>query len=134
MQRSETNLTNVLMGDLLDAARTLRFQRNQVHSAPYEKVEIVTAIPAARRRRAATIPRALLAQKRRISAPYEAIEVSFEPISMVASGKFEAAWFASPDDEIIEPEAPPADAPRWMMIGGALLGAIAIAITLLTAF
>lgn len=142
-----------------DAARTGKFHRRgavivdaddtmpqRLYSSPYEKVDIAP-IPLARRKRASTVPRALLAQKRtaRVSAPYEAIEIHIEHVppsmsaSLVASGSFEAAWFVSPDDEIVEAAAtkpdgarPDARGAQMMMIGGAVLGACAVVIALLT--
>jgi hypothetical protein len=120
-----------------DAAVTSKFQRGAVidaddtlphalYSSPYERVDVVPTAaepvrsePYARlrtRKRAATISRSVLAQRR--EAPVA---------STVTSGSFEAAWFVAPDDAVDHAEPAAVERSRWPLIGAAAIAAAAMA-------
>lgn len=120
-----------------DAATTSKFQRGAVidaddtlphalYSSPYERVDVVPTAaepvrsePYARlrtRKRAATISRSVLAQRR--EAPVA---------STVTSGSFEAAWFVAPDDAVDHAEPAAVERSRWPLIGAAAIAAAAMA-------
>jgi hypothetical protein len=125
-----------------------------LYSKPYEKIEIEQP---ATRKRANTIPRAMLAtaaqtlvrnidgdetvrfRRQSESSPYELIEIKhLEPaarpsLTAMTSGRFEASWFASPDDVIeVEQESPPAPSTssRWLLVSSLLLGAFTLGLTI----
>ena len=161
MQRSqvlEANLANTLIAELAGGKDTTTPHARC--SAPYERVEIEIAPPEHRRtrRRAATISRDDLAQRRRavgpapvdfdaactqrFSAPYARIEIEEQqqlavmhvPHIALTTGSFEASWFVAPDEAQAEDvaESSPTTSSRWMYIVGAMLAVCAIAVVAIT--
>ena len=150
-----TTTSKFTSGALLDADDTVP---HALYSTPYERVEVGTELapPRLPRKRPATITREALVQRMndrataaqaasmattrkhpRFSAPYERIEIVelAEPsatrpsMKALASGSFEVAWFATPDDALVandEQEVAQSSTMGWLWITAVALVASAI--------
>jgi hypothetical protein len=135
-----------------DFAKTAKFQRvtkrgigvvdvdstvpYPVHSAIYEKIDVVASeLGAPRTRKRHETTRALIVRPMpEHSAAYERIEIApiaRPSITAMTSGTFEAGWFVAPDDMAAEAEhAEPRDY-RWVMIAAAAVALALVAVVAL---